>query len=68
MFSSHVHGGKACVAEQKIREFKKFLFWSKQLHKATPAKHLDSRKPIPKAAKNINSSNLQIHGYTANAI
>ena len=57
MFSSRVHGGKACVAEQKIREFKK-------LHKATPAKHLDSRKLIPKAAKNINSSNLQIHGYT----
>ena len=35
MFSSRTHGGKAFVAEQKIREFKTLLFKSKRLHKTT---------------------------------
>ena len=35
MFSSRVRGGKAYAAEQKIREFKKLLFTSRHVHKAT---------------------------------
>ena len=35
MFSSCVRGGKGYAAEQKIREFKKRLFKSKRVHKAT---------------------------------
>ena len=34
MFSSRLRGGKAFVAEQKIREFKKLLFKSKRVHKS----------------------------------
>ena len=32
VFSTKLQGGKAFAAEQKIREFKKLLFKSKQLH------------------------------------
>ena len=32
VFSTKLRGGKAFAAEQKIREFKKLLFKSKQLH------------------------------------
>ena len=35
MFSSRVRGGKAYAAEQKVREFKKLLFTSRHVHKAT---------------------------------
>ena len=35
MFSSRVRGGKAYAVEQKFREFKKLIFQSKWLHKAT---------------------------------
>ena len=35
MFSTKIRGGKAFVAEQKIKEFKKLLLKSKRLHKST---------------------------------
>ena len=35
MFSTTIRGGKAFATEQKIEEFKKFLFRSKRLHKST---------------------------------
>ena len=38
MFSENTRSGKAFAAEQKIREFKKLLFKSKKLHKATSSK------------------------------
>ena len=62
MFSTKVRGGKAFAAEQKIREFKKLLFKSKRLHKATKAGRLDSRKLIRKAVEIINRSNSQKYG------
>ena len=46
MFSTKLRGGKAFAAEQKIREFKKLLFKSKRLHKATKTGRLDPRKSI----------------------
>ena len=35
MFHTKIRGGKAFVAEQKIREFKKILQKSKRMHKST---------------------------------
>ena len=67
MFSGCVCEGKAYAAEQKIREFKKLIFQSKRLHKATSAKHFDSRKLIRKAAQNMNSINSHKYGYVLNA-
>ena len=46
MFSSKLRGGKAFATEQKIKEFKKLLFKSKCLHKATKTAGLDPRKLI----------------------
>ena len=43
MFSTKLRGGKALATEQKIREFKKLLFKSKRLHKATKTERLDTR-------------------------
>ena len=57
MFSGRVRGGKAYAAEQKIREFKKLLFRSKRLLKATSNKRFDSRKLIRKVVENMNSDN-----------
>ena len=62
MFSSRIRGGKAFAAEQKIREFKKILFKSKRLHKATKGKRLDSKKLIRKAVENMNKTNSQKYG------
>ena len=41
MFSTRVRGGKVYAAKQKIREFKKLIFQSKRLHKATSTKRFD---------------------------
>ena len=68
MFSSRVRGEKVYAAKQKIREFKKLLFWSKLLHKATFAERFNSRKLIRLAAENINSINSHKYGYASNAI
>ena len=68
LFSSCVRREKAYAVKQKIREFKKLLFRSKQLHKAASTKRFDSRKLIRKAAENMNSVNLQKYGYAPNAI
>ena len=35
MFSTKIRGGKAFVAEQKIRDFKKIVLKSRRLHKQT---------------------------------
>ena len=59
MFSTHVRRGKAYPAKQKIREFKKLLFRSRGLHKATSTKRFNSRKLIRKAKENMNSVNSQ---------
>ena len=59
MFSTKLRGGKAFAAEQKIREFKKLLFKSKRLHKATKTGRLDPRKLIRNVVQNMNSVNSQ---------
>ena len=62
MFSTKLRGGKAFAAEQKIREFKKLLFKSKRLHKATKTGSLDPRKLIQKAVQNMNNFSSQKYG------
>ena len=54
MFSTKNRGGKAYVAEQKIREFKKILFRIKKTYKRLK-KRLNSAKLIKKAVKNMNN-------------
>ena len=68
MFSNRARGGKAYAAEQQIREFKKLLFWSKRLHKATSAKRFNSRKLIRLAVENIDNINSQKYGYAPNTV
>ena len=68
MFSTRVRGGKAYAAKQKIREFKKRLFQSKRLHKATSTKHFDSRKLIHKAVENMNSIKFQKYGFVPKVV
>ena len=62
MFSTKLRGGKAFAAEQKIREFKKLLFKSKRLHKATKTGRLDPRKSIRNEVQNMNNANSQKDG------
>ena len=68
MFSSCVRGGKAYAAVQKIREFKKLIFKSKRVHKATSNKRFDSRKLIRLAVKNMNNIRSQKYGQSPDAI
>ena len=55
MFSTKNRGGKAYVAEQKIREFKKILFRIKKTYKRLK-KRLNSAKLIKKAVQNMNNT------------
>ena len=55
MFSSKNRGGKAYVAEQKIREFKKILFRIKKTYKRLK-KRLNSAKLIKKTVQNMNNT------------
>ena len=59
MFSTKVRVGKAFTAAQKIREFKKLLFKSKKLHKATKTERVDPRKLIRNVVQNMNKTNSQ---------
>ena len=54
MFTTKNRGGKAYVAEQKIREFKKILFRIKKTYKRLK-KRLNSAKLIKKAVQNMNN-------------
>ena len=56
------------AAGQKIREFKKLLFKSKCVHKATLNKCFDSRKLICLAVKNANNIRSQKYGYAPDPI
>ena len=68
MFSTKLRGGKAFATKQKIREFKKLLFKSKRLHKATKTGSLDPRKLIRKAVQNMNNVSSQKYGVPPKAV
>ena len=55
MFHTKLQGGKAFAAEQKIREFKKFLLRSKRFEKLKKKK-IKPNKLIKKTAQNINGT------------
>ena len=61
-------GEKAFAAKQKIREFKKFLFRSKRLHKSTKTIRFDAKKLIRNAVQNMNNTNSQNYELALNAI
>ena len=58
MFSSHIRGGKAFAAEQKIRELKKVLFKTKRTYKLQKKK-INSKQIIEKAVENLNKTNSE---------
>ena len=62
MFSSRVRGGKAFVAEQKIRELKKVIFRTKNAYKLAKKK-INSKKIIEKSVQNLNNTNSEKYGY-----
>ena len=68
IFSTKLHCRKAFAAEQKIREFKKLLFKSKRLHKATKTGRLDPRKLIRNAVQNMNNVNSQKYGVPSKTV
>ena len=67
MFSSKNRGGKAYVAEQKIREFKKILFRIKKTYKRLK-KRLNSAKLIKKTAQNMNNTKSIKYGLEPEVI
>ena len=58
MFTTKNRGGKAYVAEQKVREFKKILFRIKKSHKRLK-KRLNSTKLIKQAVQNMNNTKTE---------
>ena len=68
MFGTKFRGEKAFAAEQKIREFKKLLFKSKKLHKATKTGRVDPRKLIRNAVQNMSKTNSQKYGLSPEEI
>ena len=69
MFSSRVRGLKAYAAEQKIREFKRLLFKSREVHKETSTStKFKPEKLICKATVNMSNIQSQKHGYPFEAI
>ena len=61
MFSSQIRGGKAFAAKQKIREFKKIIFKTKNVYKMSKKK-INSKKIIQKAIDNMNKTNSEKYG------
>ena len=64
MFSTKIRGGKAFIAEQKIRQLKKILLKSKRLHKATSTKRFDPRKTIARSVNNLNKTVSEKYGIS----
>ena len=58
MFRSRLRGGKAFAAEQKIREFKKILFKTKNAYRISKKK-INSKKIIKKVIENMNKANSE---------
>ena len=67
MFSSHIRGGKAFAAEQKIRELKKVLFKTKRTYKLQKKK-INSKQIIEKAVENLNKTNSEKYGVAPETI
>ena len=64
MFSTKIRGGKAFIAEQKIRELKKILLKSKRLHKTTSTERFDPKKTIARTVNNLNRTISEKYGIS----
>ena len=67
MFTTKNRGGKAYMAERKIREFKKILFRIKKSYKRLK-KRLNSAKLIKKAVQNMNNTKSVKYGLEPEVI
>ena len=67
MYSSHLRGGKAFAAEQKICEKKKFLLRCKRIEKFK-GKHIKLNELIKKATFNLNNKRSAKYGYSPEQI
>ena len=68
MCSSHLRGGKALTAEQKIRELKKLLLKSKHIEKLKKKKCIKPNDLIRKATFNLNNKKFEKYGYSSEQI
>ena len=67
MYSTHLRGGKAFAAEQKIGELKKLLLSSKHMEKCK-GKHIKHNERIKKATFNLNNTKSAKNGYSPEQI
>ena len=67
IYSTHLRGGKALVAEQKICELKKLLLRSKQIEKFK-VKHIKPNELVKKATFNLNNTRSVKYGYSPEQI
>ena len=67
MYSTHLRGGKAFAAEQKIRELKKLFLRSKHIEKFK-GKHIKPYELIKKATFNLNNTKSAKYGYSPEQI
>ena len=68
MCSSHLRGGKALTAEQKIRELKKLLLKTKHIEKLKKKKCIKPNDLIRKATFNLNNKKFEKYGYSSEQI
>ena len=67
MYSTNLRGGKAFVAEQKIRELKKLLLRSKRIKKLA-RKRVKPNELIKKATYNLNNTRSAKYGFSPEQI
>ena len=67
MYSTHLRGGKAFAAEQKIRQLKKLLLSSKHMEKCK-GKHIKHNERIKKATFNLNNTKSAKNAYSPEQI
>ena len=67
IYSTHLRGGKALVAEQKICGLKKLLLRNKQIEKFK-VKHIKPNELIKKATFNLNNTRSVKYGYSTEQI
>ena len=67
VYSTHLRGGKAFAAEQKIRELKKLFLRSKHIEKFK-GKHIKPYELIKKATFNLNNTKSAKYGYSPEQI
>ena len=68
MFKTHLRGGKAFAAEQKIKDLEKILYKAKTIEKRFKNKRLKPTELILKLKKNINNARSEKYSFEAETI